>query len=246
MSCFIFLFLDYDGTIVPIKKQPSLAVLPPKMSSLLTQLSLLSNIMVGVITGRSLNDIRNLVGIGDILYAANHGTQIYHKKQTWIHPGAKRSQPLVKKMELAFVKALAPIEGVIIENKGLTLSVHYRNVKSGNVLRLKRILKQIIQPFQELVKLSTGKKVVEIRPNIQWNKGHAILKILKDYRATDKSIIVFIGDDQTDEDAFKLLPSKAITIRVGKNKYSKAKYYLRNTSEVKRLLECMISLKQNY
>ena len=241
----IFLFIDYDGTIVPIKKQPRLAVLPLNTRTLITQLVRNPNIFVGIITGRSLTDIRNLVRIGHILYAANHGFQIYHKKRTWIHPDAKRVLPLLTKVEAALIKALSPIKGVLIENKGLTLSVHYRNVRVGNIFRLKITLKQIIQPFREFIKLTSGKKVIEIRPNIPWDKGHAILRILKLFRATNKSIIIFIGDDKTDEDAFKLLSSQATTIRVGKSKSSNAKYYVRNSPEVGKLLKNIISLKHN-
>ncbi|MDI6765908.1 MAG: trehalose-phosphatase [Bacteroidota bacterium] len=241
----IFLFLDYDGTIVSIKKHPSLAVLPLITRTLIAQLARHSNISVCIVTGRSLNDIRNLLGIKNILYAANHGFQIHHKKRTWIHPDVKRVLPLIKKVEGALVKGLKPIKGFLIENKGFTLSVHYRNVKPEDVQQLKIILKIIVSLFYEALKLTAGKKVIEVRPQIQWDKGKAILKILKMYRVTDKSTVIFIGDDKTDEDAFRLLPSHAITIRVAKNKSTYAKYYLRNSSEVRQLLENIISLKHN-
>ncbi|MBA4311284.1 MAG: trehalose-phosphatase [Chlorobiaceae bacterium] len=240
-----FLLFDYDGTLVPIKKQPSLSILPVKMRSLIAQLSILPNIFVGIVTGRSLYDIRNLVRIKNILYAANHGFQIHYKKQTWTHADAKRVLPLLNKVDVVLAKSLTPIKGVLLENKGVTLSVHYRNVNPERVRRLKRVLKQIIQPYDGMLKITTGKKVFEVRPCISWDKGQAILRILKMFRATDKSIIIFIGDDKTDEDAFKLLPSRAVTIRVGKNKSSNAKYFVRNTSEVRQFLENIISLKHN-
>jgi trehalose-phosphatase len=240
-----FLFFDYDGTLVPIKKQPSLATLPSKTRSLISQLAMQPNYFVGIVTGRSLTDIRKLVRISNILYAANHGFQINHKKLAWIHPDAKIVLPLLTKVEAALLNALATIKGVLIENKGLTLSVHYRNVRPMHVLRLKKVLKQIIQPYDEILIITTGKKVIEVRPCISWDKGYAILKILKIFRANKKPYIIFIGDDKTDEDAFELLPSQAVTIRVGKNKSSNAKYFVRNTSEVCQILENIVSLKHN-
>ncbi len=239
----IYLFIDYDGTIVPIKKQPRLAMLPINTRAIIAQLGRNPNIFVGLITGRSLTDIRNLVRIGHILYAANHGFQIHHNKQSWIHPDAKRVLLLLTKVEATLIKALIPIKGILLENKGLTLSVHYRNVRASDVYRLKIKLKQIIQPYRELLKLTSGKKVIEIRPNIPWDKGYAILRILKLYRANNRSFIIFIGDDKTDEDAFKLLSSRAVTIRVGRNQSSNAKYYVHNPSEVMRLFTNIISLK---
>ena len=239
----IYLFIDYDGTIVPIKKQPRLAVLPVNTRTLIAQLGKNPNIFVGMITGSSLTDIRNLVRMGHILYAANHGFQIHHNKRTWVHPDAKRVLPLLNKIEATLIKALTPIKKVLVENKGLTLSVHYRNVRADDVYSLKLTVEQIVQPFREFIKLTSGKKVIEIRPNVLWHKGHAILRVLKLYRINNRSSIIFIGDDKTDEDAFTLLPSRAVTIRVGRNQSSNAKYYVHNSSGVLRLLKKIISLK---
>jgi trehalose 6-phosphate phosphatase len=238
----IYLFIDYDGTIVPIKKQPHLAVLSSKTKTIIAQLVIDPNIFVGIITGRSLTDIRNLVRINHILYAANHGFQIHHNKRTWIHPDAMQVLPLLNKVEAILIKALIPIKKVLVENKGLTLSVHYRNVRASDIPRLKIKMKQIIQPYQELLKLTSGKKVIEIRPNITWDKGYAILRILQIVRVPKKSVIIFIGDDKTDEDAFKILPSDALKVSVGRKASSYANYYVKGPTEVRYLLEQLVSL----
>ncbi len=232
----IFLLLDYDGTIVPIKKHPHLAFLPEQTKKIISQISSHRNIKVAIVSGRSLNDIRKAVSIDNLLYVANHGYQIYYQNKTWTHPLTKRIRTIFKKLIPILSNALSFIKGISIEDKVLTLSVHYRNVRRKNLNGILKTIKNFIYPFQNFVNLTTGKKVVEVRPNIQWNKGYAVRKILKLMKATKKSTIIYIGDDKTDEDAFKQLSENAFTIRVGKNKSSFARFYVNSTLDVLKLL----------
>ena len=232
----IFLLLDYDGTIAPIKRHHNLAVLPKQTKKIIEQISRHKNIKVAIVSGRSLSYIRQAVNINNLLYVANHGYQIYYKNKTWTHPFTKRTKTILKKLIPILSKALSFTKGISIEDKGLTLSVHYRNVRRKNLNEILKIIKNVIHPLQNIIILTTGKKVVEVRPNVQWDKGHAVLKILKLMKATNKSTIIYIGDDKTDEDAFKQLAENAFTIRVRKNKSSYAKFYVNSTSDVIKLL----------
>lgn len=241
----IFLLLDYDGTVIPIKKHPLLAVPPKQTKYLLSNLMKHPNIFVGIITGRSLKDIRSLIGIKNLCFAANHGFEIYYKKQKWIHPDAKIIVPKLKQILADLNWELKAVEGTYIENKGLTISVHYRNVKPKYIPFIKKTLKNVTSLHDSSLKLTSGKKVFEIRPNIEWNKGQAIIKILKLQRAMGKSIIIFIGDDKTDEDAFRLLPPSSITVRVGRSKSTHAKYFVRSTLEVHQLIKEILSMRIN-
>jgi alpha,alpha-trehalase len=137
---------------------------------------------------------------------------------------------------------LRAFHGVTVENKRLTLSIHYRNLLGPFIPRVKNVIAGIVRSYNGLFRMTSGKKVVEVRPNVPWDKGRAVVKILEMFNFKEKPLVVYIGDDRTDEDAFTcLLRSKAITIRVGQNHRSKAKCYVKSTSEVQRLLESMVS-----
>jgi trehalose-phosphatase len=239
----ILLLLDYDGTLVPIRKTPALATLSGKMRGVLRHLADQPHIFLGVITGRSLHDIRGMVMLKNIFYIANHGFQIVFGRKNWVHPVAQCSLPSMKKIYTALTYALRSIPGTMVENKLFTLSVHYRNLVHTPINHVKKIVERTVRSFSELCKVTTGKKVIEIRPNVDWDKGYAILKMLEMVNLPNRPLVVYIGDDRTDEDVFKRLSSStAITIRVGRNNRSSAKYYVKNTTEVKKLLESI----QNY
>ena len=237
----IILLLDYDGTLVPIKKKPSLAVLSASMHKLLKKLAAHSNFDVIIVTGRSYPDIKKLIGTKNIIYISNHGFQISGNRIKWIHTGAKRNLTILKKILLLLNRDLKPFAKTFVEDKKLTLSVHFRNEKNNLIPFVKKIAAKSIQPFQENIIKTTGKKVIEIRPKINWDKGKAALKILAMLQhRKNKNSIICIGDDKTDEDAFRALRSKAITVHVGSNQNTQAHYYLHNTKEVKTFLETIL------
>jgi trehalose-phosphatase len=228
----IFIFLDYDGTIVPIQEKPKQAILPESTRLLLDEIAQHPNTYVGIVSGRSMKDIRRMVNLTSLFYIANHGYEIYSRKFKWRHPIVTDIVPILKKLRTNFEKALKAIYGVLIENKIITLSIHYRQLSGTPVSTLKKILKHKMQMQTRFLKISSGKKVFEIKPKINWNKGKAIFKLIELFNVTAKPLIIYIGDDRTDEDAFRLLPKEAFTIYVGSNFSSKAKYLLNHPNEV--------------
>ena len=231
------LLLDYDGTITPIVKRPELAILPSDMGRLLG--SLTRHFKVAIISGRSLIEVKKLVGLRRVYYVGNHGLEISGPKVRIVKHEAKRARPIIAEVHRKLQKKTMMIEGVIVEDKGLTASVHYRLVKKDNLKNLKKIFEWIVKPHLDSgeIRVTKGKKVFEIRPNIEWDKGKAILWIIDTIDPERKLIPVYIGDDQTDEDAFSALKSRGITILVsGKPKKSYAKFFLRNVDEVKTFL----------
>jgi len=235
----LLLLLDYDGTIVPIKSRPELAALPPHKRNLIETLSECPGIRVGFVTGRSLTDIWGMVRLENIIYIANHGLQIQAGKLSWIHPRAKRTAHLLSAVGQNLKEVLGQVKGVEIENKVLTLSIHYRNMKSWSVARLKESINKLLQPRQRELKLSGGKKVIEIRPNIPWDKGVGVQKIVEMLKYQKPPLKIFLGDDITDEDAFRVLKKDGIGIKVGKSSKTEARYYLRNPKEVFEFLKLM-------
>ena len=124
----ILLLLDYDGTLTPIVERPELANLPEGMRQLLQALARQRRLTLGIISGRALADIKEKVGISGIIYAGNHGLEIEGPGISFVSPLAEEFKPILRLMHYVLSQALGAIKGVMVEDKGLTLSVHYRQV----------------------------------------------------------------------------------------------------------------------
>ncbi len=233
-----FLFLDYDGTLTPIVKKPDLAMLTKARRSTLKKIAKAPHILVAIISGRKLSDLKQKVGIPGLIYAGNHGFEIAGPGLKIIHSQAKQSKPILKKIKSELQKRLKAIKGTIIEDKGLSLSLHFRLVKAKDLKKVKEIFATTTQPHLKKVRITHGKKVFEVRPPVKWDKGKAVLWILKKFGG--KMIPVYIGDDTTDEDAFRALKNKGLTMRVGKIKGSSAQHFIKNVDGVYKLIKSML------
>lgn len=239
------MLFDFDGTLTPIVERPDLASLSQDIRELLKVLA--RRYKVGIISGRSIADIKGLVGLRRIYYSGNHGFEISGAEIRLVRPQAKRVQPLITKLCEELSGELGNIKDVIIENKELTASVHYRLVEHGKIKNMRKILERTAKPYinSGAVKVAHGKKVFEIMPNIDWDKGKAVLWIMNVVDPEGKLMPVYIGDDRTDEDAFLALEKRGITILVSeKPKKSHAKFYLKNVDEVKEFLEKLVKFRR--
>lgn len=239
----ILLGLDFDGTITPIVKLPNLARLDSKMFALLQNIK--NFIPLAIISGRQINDLMNRVKLNDIFYAGNHGFEMqlpgFFPEQFIINSSYKDE---LSKLYQELKAALENIKGCFLENKIFSISVHYRLVKIEQRSIVKKIVNKVLGKYF-LLKRSLGKKVLEIKPDIKWNKGKA-LKYIVDLLEPgfEKDIFpIYIGDDKTDEDVFKQINSRGVTIFVGKKtSKTKANYNLSNTKEVYCFLNQLFSL----
>lgn len=223
----LFLMLDFDGTLCPLERTPAAAKMPEEIKRTLRKCA--KKIPVAIISGRSLSDIKKKVGLRNLIYAGNHGLEweIMGKRGT-----AVSIDEIKGKLETAKSKInifLKKYPGAFLENKGAVLALHYRNIPKRREKEFRRnagFLLKDIASLRSFV-LTEGKKVFEIKPSVKWNKGDFAEKVLHFYqkRLRVKLLPICIGDDGTDEDIFRRLKS-AITVRVGKNKKSGAKYYL--------------------
>ena len=230
----IFLFLDYDGTLTPIAESPDKAIISMAMHNIIIKLNEL--MPVAVVTGRSISNINNILNIKNIICAGNHGAEIWDGKKL-----VSGEQFAEARKDLAWIVAelnetLTPIKGVIIEDKGITASVHYRMVSQEDLCKMINRFWSIADSYKKTFAITSGKKVFEVRPHDIWNKGDAVKWIWD--RFDKNRIPVYIGDDQTDEDAFKAIKGKGIGISIGKS--DAADYYLETQEEVKRLLQWIV------
>lgn len=236
------LFLDYDGTLSTITPVPDKARLPSRTKALLDRLAKKTNFRLSIVSGRALDDIKERVSVNGIVYVGNHGMQIQGPKIKFTKQLPAGYIDLLRRIKRELFVRLTGFKGVIIEDKGLSLSVHYRMVENSRVPQLKTTLREttIIHSVKGEISIKSGKKVFEIRPAVAWDKGKAVLWLLCRWRfgACDMEMVpVYIGDDSTDEDAFKAMGNKGVSVFVGKPHKSAAKYYLNDTAQVTSFLE---------
>ncbi|MCK4863080.1 MAG: trehalose-phosphatase [Dehalococcoidales bacterium] len=246
----ILLLSDYDGTLTPIVGRPRDAVLSQEVRDKLSALAKKSDFSVGIISGRSLAELRYMAAIEGIYYAGNHGLEIEGPALDYISPDAELGQAMIKDLAGQLAAALENITGVIVEDKALSLSVHYRLVREEEQDAVAVIFKRVISPLADAgkIKITTGKMVFEVRPPIDWDKGKAVASIRREIMSLlklEEVLTVYLGDDTTDEDAFKALHRpEGWSIYVGEeNSSSRAEFFLNSVTEVDELLSRLLELR---
>ena len=243
----VLLLSDYDGTLTPIVELPELALLPDGVRRLLERLVHQRHIRTGIISGRALSDLKSRVGIAGLVYAGNHGLEIQGPGVAFVSPLAAELRPVLRVIHFVLSRALSTVRGALVEDKGLSLSVHYRMVDPSRAQEVEDIVKKTVGPAQATgkVRLTSGKKVHEIRPAVDWNKGNAVRLLMRRYGKGGRRsglVPLYLGDDVTDEDAFKAIEAygDGISVFVGRpNGQSVARYHLKSPEEVSRLLELL-------
>ncbi len=244
----LFLFLDFDGTLARIASTPGKASLSLKTKRLIRDISKCKNLKVAVISGRSLKDLKSRIVVKDVIYAGNHGLEIKGPKISSIAPLTRDFKSAMGRIVESLRKRLKSVKGVIIEDKILTISLHYRLVRPEEAAKVKSIFYEIVDPYaiRKICRVTSGKKVFEVRPAIKGDKGEAVMWLLTRYKTLfgEKALPIYIGDDHTDEDAFKKIAKSGISVMVGRVPDSTAKYYVKNVSEVYKFLGIILKMRR--
>ncbi|EKD57120.1 MAG: hypothetical protein ACD_57C00402G0004 [uncultured bacterium] len=242
----VIIMLDFDGTLSPIAPTPYQAILPKSIKSLLSKCSKLFPIVI--ISGRSLKDIKTRVGLKDLVYAGNHGLEWQIGKKINCLPVSKEVVSSLLSIKKSVKKILRIYPGVLLEDKHPSLAIHYRQLDSSLLASFKKDIDKItrLSSNKNILQVLRGKKVIELRPNLNWNKGKFALFICKYFqnKLRLKLLPMYVGDDKTDEDVFCAF-DKDITVRVGQSKTSDAKYYLKNVVQIKLFLKWFVATKFN-
>ncbi|XP_054796524.1 probable trehalose-phosphate phosphatase C isoform X1 [Prosopis cineraria] len=247
-------FLDYDGTLSPIVNDPDCAFMSEEMRAAVCEVA--KNFPTAIISGRSRDKVKGFVKLNNVYYAGSHGMDImapsmparssdgdhYNmaldttKDNGVPFQPAKKFLPAIREILKVLENEIKGIQGARIEDNGFCISVHFRQVQEKDYLELEEKVKSVLKRHQDF-SLSEGKKVLEIRPSIEWNKGHALEYFLDTLGLSSSSNIlpVYIGDDRTDEDAFKVIQERGqgypiIVSSIPKD--TRALYSLRDPSEV--------------
>jgi trehalose-phosphatase len=237
----VALFLDFDGTLSPIAPRPELAAIDPQIKSTIERLKRIGGVQIAIVSGRQLSDVRNRAGIDGIIYAGNHGLQIETDTLCFQEPRAESLRLELRRLVLRLEQLLSDATGVLIEQKGLGIAVHYRQVHES----LHEWVKSSVRDTACRSRVFTcmdGKMVVDVRPCVDWNKGHAVRWILE-HNAPLNSLPIYVGDDTTDEDAFSALAGNSLTIRVGHDPDTHAHFWVPNVSAVRNFLTSLCELR---
>lgn len=237
-------FLDYDGTLTPIAERPELAVLSKETRQALRQLSEVCP--TAVISGRSLTEVREMVGLPGLYYAGSHGFDIAGPQPEGLeHHVATDERGAIQEATARLRLALSDVPGVEIEPKSATVAVHYRRAKARNVPKVLAAVERVANEVTGLA-MSSGKKVAELRLATDWDKGKAVVWLLDAWRKrTPDALPIYVGDDLTDEDAFRALEDSGVTIFVGRaEEPSAAQFALENSDEVLELIQHLIDLRK--
>ena len=244
----ITLLSDYDGTLSPIVARPELAALPPETRQALAGLAAHPRFRVGIVSGRGLADLQERTNLPGIICAGNHGLEITFPdssfpESSFTHPHAARLRPVLLQAAAELLERLHSHPGVIVEDKGLTLSVHYRQASPESIPQIRHAFDEVISAAPpENIRVTQGKMVLEVRPNIDWGKGQAIEKILE--TAGRDALPIFFGDDLTDEDGFRAVQDvDGIAVFVGPARQpTRAAYRVDSPAEVAETLRLLLTL----
>jgi trehalose-phosphatase len=230
-------FLDYDGTLAPIVSHPEDAWLSESMRQTLR--SLAARVPVAILSGRDLDDVRGRVHVDGIVYAGSHGFDIAGAGGLRRQLGAAYL-PVLDTTETELREALDEISGAQLERKHFSVAAHYRNVNENDAFRVALAVDSVAARHPELRRID-GKKVYELLPAIDWNKGKAVLWLLETLDLVRGKVLpIFIGDDRTDEDAFRALEKRGVGILVSEQPQpTTARYSLKNPDEVERFLRTL-------
>ncbi|MGB5380047.1 MAG: trehalose-phosphatase [Acidimicrobiia bacterium] len=232
-------FLDYDGVLTPIVEHPDLAVLSDETRAVLTDLASVAT--VAVVSGRDVADVRGKVQVPGIYYAGSHGFDI-------ISPSG---EPVIDERLDRFTTYLAPLDaateqledrlrdvpGAQVERKRFAIAVHYRRVADTNYALVEKAVRDTA-PTVPSLRVATGKKIFEFRPDFDWDKGRAMRWLLGEL-GLDREMVtpVYLGDDTTDEDAFRVIRKRGVGVVVGREgEPSLARFALEDTGEVTEFL----------
>ncbi len=250
----LFLFLDYDGTLTPLAQSPAQARPSQRCRALLARLASIPRVSLAVVSGRTVSDLDQVLDVSagalvtDLFRIGVHGLE-------WARPGQIKAEALfphtpgenlLVELKSDLEMAFAGEVGIILEDKGLSFAFHYRMANQRTARKMKEFFKRRFEQWQgrDVYELLQGKKVIEVRPR-GFNKGRAVTQLVGMY-CSPEDLVVYAGDDLTDEDAFKALPETQITIKVGGSmRKTSARYWVRDPEEMLDRLEGIAEVRDS-
>lgn len=239
----VAVFLDYDGTLTPIVDRPEDAVISERTREVVRELA--RRCPVCVVSGRDRAVVQELMGVDDLVVAGSHGFDIWSPEGGAIERReGDEFTGLLGEVTDRMRTLVAPVKGALVEPKKTSVAVHYRLVEERERPRIRAIVKSEVGAHSGALRLMEGKMVYEIQPRLEWDKGRAVLYLLEALGLDGDDVVpLYVGDDVTDEDAFRALSGRGIGVLVADpadaevaGRGTAADFTLRDTDEVERFL----------
>ncbi|HYM09777.1 MAG TPA: trehalose-phosphatase [Bryobacterales bacterium] len=225
----VALFLDFDGTLAPLRADPEEVTVRDPMQVVLRRLARHRRITVAVISGRRRADLRKRLNVRGVRCFGLHGWESGEQK-----PLSRAQQDALRQVRHRLAGRLAALGCIRLEDKTFTLAVHDRCGSRHAARRLRAILRSTLAPFAAHLRLLQGHRIWEVLPREIRGKGAAARALLP--QLPPGTLPLYAGDDATDESAFRAL-ARGVTVCVGKRQATRARYRLRSPIEVRRFLE---------
>jgi trehalose 6-phosphate phosphatase len=234
-------FLDYDGVLTPIVDRPEDARMTDDMRRVVRELA--ERAPVCVVSGRDRAVVQELMGVDDLVVAGGHGFDIWHPERgTLEHEAATGYEALVEEVIGRLRAGLGGVDGVILEPKRASVGVHYRLADEQGRRHTRAVLRRLLDERSDQLRMTPGKMIDEVQPKIDWNKGRAVEYLLAALDLNGPEYVpLYLGDDVTDEDAFRVVRGHGIGVYVGEaaglDRDTDAEFTVASPDEVRTLLD---------
>ena len=241
----LLVMLDFDGTLAPLVEHPDLALLPSQTKKYLERLRAAPGIDLAVISGRGVADLRARVAVEGIEYSGNHGRERIRAGSDKVEFRDDVRRRIAAAARRA-AEVLNGLEGAFVEDKGLTAALHYRQVPPARHAEVRRAVRALAPRLGAGIRVEEGKKVFEILPDDDQNKGKFALTLFEEKGGSGSVVPIYCGDDVTDETVFRALPAAALTVHVGERPLrSAARYRLNDPGQTTELLGRIVDFRRS-
>jgi trehalose-phosphatase len=218
------LYLDFDGTLVGYRPRPDQVKLREKTRSALRRLANHRRVHVAIVSGRRRGELAKLLRAPSVEFLGLYGWENVDKVSLSLRTRAGLAE--VRKL---FAGMRRELPGIFIEDKGISVAVHFRDASKAVERRAHERLRKIVRRFGADLHVIGSKNVWDVVPKEVRGKGVAMRNALKGLRKP--FLAIYAGDDVTDEPAFKVV-AKGISVLVGEPRKTQARYGLRDPQEV--------------
>jgi trehalose 6-phosphate phosphatase len=225
---------DFDGTLAPIVTQPEKASLPRGILHRLTMLA--AHASIAIVSGRALSDLRARVGFEPDFLVGNHGVEGVPGFEHVMQEHQQICRPWLEMLSAALMEQPAFERGIWVEDKGFSLSVHYRLVRDRKTAE--KQLNELISSLIPSARMVGGKCVINLLPPNAIDKGAALEQLMT---ASGARSAIYVGDDVTDEDVFRLQRHDVLSVRVGRGVDSAAEFFLNHRLDMFPLLDELLT-----
>ena len=213
------ILMDFDGTLADFEVDPSVVTLPESRQVLLQALGRRSDYSAAIVSGRRIADLRKRVPpVSSMFFAGLHGLEIEGPDLRFMHNAVGFAAPAIGVLAKDLRRAVKPLPGVFIEDKTLSVVLHTRGASKADQLHAITRFRALAEPVlsEGTLRLQQGDHVLELLPNVEWAKGDAVRAIIRHIETQTKDPVwpVYLGDDETDEDAFEAIGCNGLTIAV--------------------------------